>query len=64
MTPEQIKSMCTHQPNYMKGCIACNVRYVIFLRPSREKQDKFLSGLPEHARVQTMEILRRERQCS
>lgn len=61
MTPAEMAQLCTHAPYYQKGCIACNVRYVKFLRPSREKQNAYLAGLPEHERVQTMEILKGER---
>ena len=64
MTPAQMQMHCTHAPYYQKGCIACNVRYVKFLRPSREKQDKFLSGLPEHARAQTLEVLKGEKDAA
>jgi hypothetical protein len=58
MTPTQMQMHCTHAPYYQKGCITCNARYVIFLRPSRQKQDAYLAGLPEHERAQTLEILK------
>lgn len=64
MTPAEMAQLCTHQPNYMKGCIACNARYVIFLRPSREKQDKFLSGLSDRDRAQTLEILKGQKDAA
>jgi len=64
MTPAELQLNCTHAPYYQKGCIACNVRYVKFLRPSRAKQDAFLAGLPERERDQTIELLRKERECS
>ena len=52
---------CEHAPNYMKGCIPCCVRYVKFLRPSREKQNTYLARLPETERETVLEILKRER---
>lgn len=61
MNAAQMQALCTHQPYYQKGCIACNARYVKFLRPSRQKQDAYLAGLPVHERVQTLEILKGER---
>ena len=64
MTPAQLQTLCTHAPYYQKGCITCNARYVIFLRPSREKQDKFLSGLSGHERAQTLEILKGQKDAA
>ncbi|TEA78655.1 hypothetical protein ERE07_09675 [Allopusillimonas ginsengisoli] len=61
MTPTEFQLHCTHQPYYQKGCITCNARYVKLLRPSREKQDQYLAGLPTHEREQTIDILRKER---
>lgn len=61
MTPAEIDLRCTHAPYYQKGCIACSVRYVKFLRPSREKQNAYLAGLPEIERETVLEILKRER---
>lgn len=61
MTPVEIQALCTHQPYYQKGCIACNARYVKFLRPSRQKQDAYLAGLPVHERALTLEVLKGER---
>lgn len=58
MTPTQMQLHCTHTPYYQKGCITCNARYVKFLRPSRQKQDAYLAGLPERERAQTLEMLK------
>lgn len=64
MTPAEIQALCGHAPYYQKGCLACSVRYVKFLRPSREKQNAYLAGLPERDRDQVIEILKKERECS
>ncbi|AEC22305.1 hypothetical protein PT7_P069 (plasmid) [Pusillimonas sp. T7-7] len=64
MIPAELQFNCTHSPYYQKGCIACNARYVIFLRPSREKQDKFLSGLSDRDRAQTLEILKGQKDAA
>lgn len=60
MTPTQMQLHCTHAPYYQKGCLACSVRYVKFLRPSREKQDAYLSGLPAATAEQVKAILEEE----
>lgn len=60
MTPAEIQFRCTHAPYYQKGCLGCEVRYVKFLRPSREKQNAFLAGLPKHRAEQVIEILKSE----
>ena len=57
MTPAQIRALCTHAPNYKKGCIACNERHVKLFRPNRKMQDAFLADLPERERVLTLELL-------
>lgn len=61
MTPTELQFNCTHAPYYQKGCLGCEVRYVKFLRPSREKQNSFLAGLPEHRRKEVIEILTGEK---
>ncbi len=65
MTPAEIQFRCTHAPYYQKGCLGCEVRYMKMLRSpdkrlSRQKQDHFLAGLPEHRAKQVIEILKAE----
>ena len=55
-----MNALCTHAPYYQKGCLACSVRYVKFLRPSREKQDAYLSGLPAATAEQVKAVLKKE----
>ena len=64
MTPAEINALCTHAPYYQKGCIACSVRYVKFLRPSRDMQNRYLAGLPERDREQVLDILKQEREAA
>ncbi|MAL02061.1 MAG: hypothetical protein CL536_07950 [Alcaligenaceae bacterium] len=61
MTPNQTKLFCTHAPYYQKGCIVCSARYVKMLRPSREKQDAYLAGLPVREAEQVKEMPVQER---
>jgi len=64
MTPAELQMHCTHAPYYQKGCLACSVRYVKFLRPSREKQNAYLAGLTARDREQVVEMLKKERECN
>lgn len=63
MTPQQMQFHCPHVPNYQKGCTPCSIRYVKFLRPSREKQVAYLSGLPAEVAQAVKEALRQEREA-
>lgn len=64
MTPAEIRTLCTHAPNYQKGCLYCSVRYVKLLRPSREKQEAYLSGLLPAVAEQVKAILKQEREAA
>lgn len=63
MTPTEMQALCTHAPYYQKGCIPCSVRYVKFLRPSREKQEAYLTGLPVATAETVKDMLKKEREC-
>lgn len=64
MTPSQFQILCTHAPNYQRGCLACSIRYMKMLRPSREKQDAYLATLPADRAQQVKEILKEERNAA